>query len=281
MAGGEGRVGVDGGICACVRVGVGASVWVGACGWGKGLKEGAGGCGGTAVHYRTPQCLQLCGLRSQPHSADIKSRDDVMKMGIGAYNEECRSIVMRCGQQGQQCARACVWRVCVCVCVCVWRNGGRLGQGVGVSGDGCGGGAGDGCSGGGTVTRVGAVRGPVAGLCGGDCARFCDWQARVKTRTCGLGRQEGPSEAPWGWHGLGMGRAMHIPSLAEAWTTAVADPARPGHAHITRRLTRALTPLYLATTSLRKLRACNPTHTHIHTHVCSELPGTRRSGRRP
>ena len=27
--------------------------------------------------------------------ADIKSRDDVMKMGIAAYNEECRSIVMR------------------------------------------------------------------------------------------------------------------------------------------------------------------------------------------
>ncbi len=26
---------------------------------------------------------------------DIKSRDDVMKMGIAAYNEECRSIVMR------------------------------------------------------------------------------------------------------------------------------------------------------------------------------------------
>ena len=28
-------------------------------------------------------------------TADIKSRDDVLSMGIGAYNEECRSIVMR------------------------------------------------------------------------------------------------------------------------------------------------------------------------------------------
>jgi isoleucyl-tRNA synthetase len=28
-------------------------------------------------------------------AADIKSRDDVMAMGIDKYNEECRSIVMR------------------------------------------------------------------------------------------------------------------------------------------------------------------------------------------
>ena len=27
--------------------------------------------------------------------ADIHSREDVLKMGIGKYNEECRSIVMR------------------------------------------------------------------------------------------------------------------------------------------------------------------------------------------
>ena len=27
--------------------------------------------------------------------ADIKSRDDVLRMGIDKYNEECRSIVMR------------------------------------------------------------------------------------------------------------------------------------------------------------------------------------------
>ena len=29
--------------------------------------------------------------------AGIKTRSDVLKMGIGKYNEECRSIVMRCG----------------------------------------------------------------------------------------------------------------------------------------------------------------------------------------
>jgi isoleucyl-tRNA synthetase len=26
----------------------------------------------------------------------VKTRDDVLKMGIDAYNEECRAIVMRC-----------------------------------------------------------------------------------------------------------------------------------------------------------------------------------------
>jgi isoleucyl-tRNA synthetase len=34
-------------------------------------------------------------LYAHPLVADIKSRDDVLAMGIGAYNEECRSIVMR------------------------------------------------------------------------------------------------------------------------------------------------------------------------------------------
>ena len=29
------------------------------------------------------------------HFAGIKTRGDVLKMGIGKYNEECRSIVMR------------------------------------------------------------------------------------------------------------------------------------------------------------------------------------------
>jgi hypothetical protein len=28
-------------------------------------------------------------------SAEIKTRDDVLAMGIDKYNEECRSIVMR------------------------------------------------------------------------------------------------------------------------------------------------------------------------------------------
>ena len=28
-------------------------------------------------------------------ASDVKGRDDVLKMGIGVYNEECRSIVMR------------------------------------------------------------------------------------------------------------------------------------------------------------------------------------------
>lgn len=32
-------------------------------------------------------CVPLC--------ADIKTRDDVLAMGIDKYNEECRSIVMR------------------------------------------------------------------------------------------------------------------------------------------------------------------------------------------
>jgi hypothetical protein len=39
---------------------------------------------------------EMTPARSPSHNADIKSRDDVLKMGIGAYNEECRSIVMRC-----------------------------------------------------------------------------------------------------------------------------------------------------------------------------------------
>jgi hypothetical protein len=30
-----------------------------------------------------------------PPPPDIKTRDDVLKMGIDVYNEECRSIVMR------------------------------------------------------------------------------------------------------------------------------------------------------------------------------------------
>jgi isoleucyl-tRNA synthetase len=29
------------------------------------------------------------------HAAEIKTRDDVLAMGIDKYNEECRSIVMR------------------------------------------------------------------------------------------------------------------------------------------------------------------------------------------
>ncbi|PNW71377.1 hypothetical protein CHLRE_16g651750v5 [Chlamydomonas reinhardtii] len=33
---------------------------------------------------------------------NIKSRDDVMKMGIGAYNEECRSIVMRYSKEWEK-----------------------------------------------------------------------------------------------------------------------------------------------------------------------------------
>jgi isoleucyl-tRNA synthetase len=37
--------------------------------------------------------------------AGIKTRSDVLKMGIAKYNEECRSIVMRCGCR---CMHACV-----------------------------------------------------------------------------------------------------------------------------------------------------------------------------
>lgn len=33
------------------------------------------------------------------HIVGIKSRDDVLKFGIGNYNEECRSIVMRSANQ--------------------------------------------------------------------------------------------------------------------------------------------------------------------------------------
>lgn len=43
-----------------------------------------------------PLALTLLLFPTNP-SKDIKSRDDVLKMGIGAYNEECRSIVMRWG----------------------------------------------------------------------------------------------------------------------------------------------------------------------------------------
>jgi hypothetical protein len=32
--------------------------------------------------------------------AEIKTRDDVLAMGIDKYNEECRSIVMRCAITG-------------------------------------------------------------------------------------------------------------------------------------------------------------------------------------
>ena len=39
------------------------------------------------------------------HIVGIKSRDDVLKFGIGNYNEECRSIVMRsANQQTRPCA---------------------------------------------------------------------------------------------------------------------------------------------------------------------------------
>ena len=40
-------------------------------------------CHGLPVEYEIDQKL------------GIKSKDDVMKMGIAAYNEECRSIVTR------------------------------------------------------------------------------------------------------------------------------------------------------------------------------------------
>ncbi len=36
-----------------------------------------------------------CNQMSLMHAAGIKTRGDVLKMGIGKYNEECRSIVMR------------------------------------------------------------------------------------------------------------------------------------------------------------------------------------------
>lgn len=31
-----------------------------------------------------------------PELTDIQTKEDVLKMGIDKYNEECRSIVMRC-----------------------------------------------------------------------------------------------------------------------------------------------------------------------------------------
>lgn len=36
------------------------------------------------------------------HQPDIKSRDDVLKMGIANYNEECRSIVMRYSKEWEK-----------------------------------------------------------------------------------------------------------------------------------------------------------------------------------
>jgi hypothetical protein len=38
--------------------------------------------------------VQLSDCLLLPH-AEIKTRDDVLAMGIDKYNEECRSIVMR------------------------------------------------------------------------------------------------------------------------------------------------------------------------------------------
>ena len=37
-----------------------------------------------------------CALMSWWLAAGISTKDDVLKMGIDKYNEECRSIVMRC-----------------------------------------------------------------------------------------------------------------------------------------------------------------------------------------
>ena len=42
-----------------------------------------------------PRTLTLTTPPSSPPSPDIKSRQEVLDMGIGRYNEECRSIVMR------------------------------------------------------------------------------------------------------------------------------------------------------------------------------------------
>ena len=41
-----------------------------------------------------PKCL---------HHADITSRDDVLRMGIDKYNDECRSIVMRRAWDSSRC----------------------------------------------------------------------------------------------------------------------------------------------------------------------------------
>ena len=37
------------------------------------------------------------------HHADITSRDDVLRMGIDKYNDECRSIVMRRAWDSSRC----------------------------------------------------------------------------------------------------------------------------------------------------------------------------------
>ena len=47
-------------------------------------------CHGLPVEYEIDQKL------------GIKSREDVLKMGIGAYNEECRSIVMRYSKEWEK-----------------------------------------------------------------------------------------------------------------------------------------------------------------------------------
>lgn len=44
----------------------------------------------------------------------IKSRDDVLKMGIGNYNEECRKIVMRFAESMSPCQGRC--KTCLCSC---------------------------------------------------------------------------------------------------------------------------------------------------------------------
>ena len=47
---------------------------------------------------RLPACCQLLNLEPDSQTlccTDIQTKDDVLKMGIDKYNEECRSIVMR------------------------------------------------------------------------------------------------------------------------------------------------------------------------------------------
>lgn len=41
------------------------------------------------------QILEEVSIRFYTQFADIKGREGVLAMGIGKYNEECRSIVMR------------------------------------------------------------------------------------------------------------------------------------------------------------------------------------------
>ena len=45
------------------------------------------------AHREAP--LKLCAAYWRWSCAGINSREDVLKMGIGKYNEECRSIVMK------------------------------------------------------------------------------------------------------------------------------------------------------------------------------------------